>query len=186
MQKTIEIIKHLNDLYTDVEFTYEMAQTWCLKNEERFKAWKEAFDKYDTTDVLKAIDEYWRYSSNKTKPKVSQLLAMLNTNKAEKQNKEELNKGRYFSIEEELYHRDIELKRNTNCFFPLYRRAVEYILEKLLPSVIGMEEFNRIKSDDLSKVRGRKYKLALENGLFDKFDDILQQVARGEIWVKKF
>jgi hypothetical protein len=24
----------------------------------------------------------------------------------------------------------------------------------------------------------------LENGLFDKFDEILQQIARGEIWVK--
>ena len=180
MQKTIEIIKHLNDLYTDVEFTYEMAQTWCLKNEERFKAWKEAFDKYDTTDVLKAIDEYWRYSSNKTKPKVSQLLAMLNTNKAEKQTKTE-EKAKYFCIEEDLFHRDIELNRNTNCYYTHYKKAVEYILNKLLPSTIGMEEFKRLDCDDYTITRGKQYKIALENGLFNKFDEILQQFARGEI-----
>ena len=180
MQKTIEIIKHLNDLYTDVEFTYEMTQTWCLKNVERFKAWKEAFDKYDTTDVLKAIDEYWRYSSIKTKPKVSQLLAMLNTNKAEKQTKTE-EKAKYFCIEEDLFHKDIELKRNTNCYYPHYKKAVEYILNKLLPSTIGMEEFKRLDCDDYTITRGKQYKIALENGLFNKFDEILQQFARGEI-----
>lgn len=181
MEKAQEIIKHIFELYDNNEPTNEDIEIWCGKNYERYLAWKEAFENYDTVDVLKAIDEYWRYSSNKTKPTVAKLLTMLNTNKAEKQSRSEVDKGRYFSIEEELYHRDIEFKRNTNCFFPLYRRAVEYILERLLPSVIGMDEFKRLESDDYALSRGRKYRLALENGLFDKFDDILQQVARGEI-----
>lgn len=180
MKKTIEIIKHINDLYTDNEFTYEMAETWCIRNNERYLAWKEAFENYDTTDVLKAIDEFWRYTSNKTKPKVSQLLAMLNTNKAEK--KQNIEVGvKYFCIERDIFKKDIELGRNTNCFFPHYVRAVDYILDKLLPATIGMQEFLRIKDEDLSIERGKKYKLALENGLFNKFDEILQQIARGEI-----
>ena len=181
MQKTIEIIKHINDLYTDNEFTYEMAETWCIRNKERYTAWKEAFESYDTVDVLKAIDEYWRYTSNKTKPKVSQLLAMLNTSKAEKRVQLEESGVKYICIEEKLFHQDKELGRNTNCWFPHYKRAVEYILDRLLPSTIGMQEYSRLNDEDLSLVRGRKYKLALENGLFDKFDEILQQVARVEI-----
>lgn len=181
MKKTIEIIKHINDLYTDNEFTYEMAETWCIRNNERYLAWKEAFENYDTVDVLKAIDEYWRYTSNKTKPKVSQLLAMLNTNKADKHSKKESENVRYWCIERDLFQKDVKLGRNDNCFFPHYARAVDYILEKLLPSVVGMEEFKRLKSDDYALERGIKYKLAIENGLFDKFDEILQQTARGEI-----
>lgn len=181
MEKAQEIIKHIFELYDNNEPTNEDIEIWCGKNFERYLAWKEAFDHYNTVDVLKAIDEYWRYTSNKTKPTVAKLLTMLNTNKAEKQSKKEFDNVRYICIEEELYHRDITQNRNTNCFYPYYKRAVEYILERLLPSVVGMEEFKRIKSEDLSEVRGRKYKLALENGLFDKFDEILQQVARGEI-----
>lgn len=180
MEKAQEIIKHIFELYLDDEPTDDDVLVWCEKNMERYRAYEEAFKDYDTIDVLKAIDEYWRYTSNKTKPTVAKLLTMLNTNKAEKQTKAE-EKAKYFCIEEKLFHQDKELGRNTNCWYPHYKKAVEYILEKLLPSVIGMEEFNRIKSDDLSEVRGRKYRLALENGLFDKFDEILQQVARGEI-----
>lgn len=181
MEKAQEIIKHIFELYDNDEPTNEDIEIWCGKNYERYLAWQEAFEHYDTVDVLKAIDEYWRYTSNKTKPTVAKLLSMLNTNKADKHNKKESENVRYWCIERDLFQKDVKLGRNDNCFFPHYARAVNYILEKLLPSVVGMEEFKRLKSDDCALERGRKYKLAMENGLFNKFDDILQQVARGEI-----
>jgi hypothetical protein len=167
-------------LYQDTEPTDQEIIRWCEKNMERYCAYKEAFQNYDTVDVFKAIDEYWRYTSNKTKPTVAKILTMLNTNKAEKQSKVEEN-VRYICIEEKLFHQDKELGRNTNCWFPHYKKAVDYILNKLLPSVVGMEEYSRLNDEDFPLSRGRKYKLALENGLFDKFDEILQQIARGEI-----
>ena len=180
MEKAQEIIKHIFELYLDDEPTDDDILVWCEKNMERYRAYEEAFKDYDTIDVLKAIDEYWRYTSNKTKPTVAKLLTMLNTNKAEKQTKAE-EKAKYFCIEEDFFHKDIELKRNTNCYYTHYKKAVEYILNKLLPSTIGMEEFKRLDCDDYTITRGKQYKIALENGLFNKFDEILQQVARGEI-----
>jgi hypothetical protein len=180
MEKAQEIIKHIFELYLDDEPTDDDVLVWCEKNMERYRAYEDAFKDYDTVDVLKAIDEYWRYTSNKTKPTVAKLLTMLNTNKAEK--KQNIEVGvKYFCIERDIFKKDIELGRNTNCFYPHYVRAVDYILDKLLPATIGMQEFLRIKDEDLSIERGKKYKLALENGLFNKFDEILQQVARGEI-----
>ena len=180
MEKAQEIIKHIFELYLDDEPTDDDVLVWCEKNMERYRAYEEAFKDYDTIDVLKAIDEYWRYTSNKTKPTVAKLLTMLNTNKAEKQTKTE-EKAKYFCIEKDFFHKDIELKRNTNCYYPHYKKAVDYILNKLLPSTIGMEEFKRLDCYDYTITRGKQYKIALENGLFNKFDEILQQVARGEI-----
>ena len=87
MEKAQEIIKHIFELYLDDEPTDDDILVWCEKNMERYRAYEEAFKDYDTIDVLKAIDEYWRYTSNKTKPTVAKLLTMLNTNKAEKQTK---------------------------------------------------------------------------------------------------
>lgn len=173
MEKTQEILKHLFDLYSDKENSEEEILKWCEKNMERFAMWRDAFEKYDTIDVINALDEYWRYGSNKTKPTVAKILALLNTNKVIKQKTEEDTKVRYFNIESDLMHRDMELKRNTDCILSDYKRAVDYILIDKLIELIGGFEYRKL--DSVSE----KYKLAVKNGLFNDFDDVMLRLKRG-------
>lgn len=173
MEKTQEIIKHLLDLYGDKENTDEDILNWCEKNMERYNAWKDAFTNYDLFDVFRAIDEYWRFTSNKTKPTVAKLLAMLNTNKSEQVKKEEP-KQRYICPESEWIQRDIKAGKNTDCLLSHYRRAIDYITKNKLPEFIGWSEYSKIEPE-------QRYLLALRNGLFDGFDETLRQIKEFNI-----
>lgn len=177
MEKTLEILKHLNDLYTEHEMTEQEAYTYAQKNKERYSAWEDAFKDYDLPDVFKAIDEYWRFQSNKTKPTVAKILAMLNTAKDIEKLKEDTDeKFRYFNIESELSVRDRELNRNQDYYYPDYKRAVEWILSDGLIELMGATEYKKLSKKDKAEERGDKYAIAMKNELFDKFDDILRKV----------
>lgn len=168
MEKTQEILKHIFDLYEDTEKSTEQVINWCEKNIERYTAWEESFRDYDLGDVLNAVDEYWRFHSNKTKPTVAKLLAMLHTNKAKVEKKKE-EKEKYFSPESYYMQRDAEVGRNREYFHSHYRRACSYIHTKLLPELIGLKEWRKLNPEEW-------YAVALKNNLYCDFDDVLFKI----------
>lgn len=76
--------------------------------------------------------------------------------------------------------RDRELKRNNEFLLNDYRRAVDYILNESLANLIGEQEFRKLSSDDKVKERSDKYKIAMENGLFNDFDRTLRMLKYGD------
>lgn len=177
MEKTQEILKHIFGLYQDKEPTDADVINWCEKNIERYEAWKEAFEDYDMLDVFRAIDNYWRYTSNKTKPTVAKLLAMLSTEKeVKKEQRYESTGGKYFNIENQYMQRDKALGINQEYFLADYRRAVNYIINDLLREKIGNFEYSKLSKDDKVEELSEKYALAMKNGLFNDFDDVLKML----------
>jgi hypothetical protein len=80
--KALEILYHLEELYNSREVDKDdFFEKMMLSNNKIVNMWEKAFEPYDESAVLQAIDELWRFNSNKTRPKVSQILAMLNTSK---------------------------------------------------------------------------------------------------------
>ena len=177
MEKTQEILKHIFDLYSENEQTEKDIINWCEKNVERYNAYQLAFEDYDMLDVFRAIDNYWRYTSNKTKPTVAKLLAMLSTEKeVKKEHHYETSEAKYFNIENQYMQRDKALGINQEYFLADYRRAVNYILTDMLREKIGVTEYNKLSKDDKVDELSEKYALAMRNGLFNNFDDILRDL----------
>lgn len=81
MEKLIEILKHIEDLYGKEEFSREKIKQSIEKNKERAELWKSKLYKYEIYDIIQAIDEYWNYKDNKERPRPSHIEAILNTKK---------------------------------------------------------------------------------------------------------
>jgi hypothetical protein len=169
MEKTQEILKHMFDLYNETEYTEEETINWCEKNIERYNAWQEAFKDFDLLDVFHAIDHYWRYNSNKTKPTVAKILAILETNNAKRIEETQVQQVKYFNPAVEYMQRDINLGKCRHTI-KAYDRAVDYIINELLLDEVPVQEHG--KMDFTTKVANAKNK-----GLFANFDDILEQLA---------
>lgn len=95
MNNLVGILKHIEDLYCTEDVDKKKIEQWIAKYPERAKIWQEGLGKYEDSDILQAIDEYWRYKDNKVKPKIVHIQALLNTQKIEfepKENKEEREK----------------------------------------------------------------------------------------------
>ena len=177
-EKTRLIIKKVAELYSfgsEKKTAEEVTQVNYEKLLDKELEWEQAFDNYEADDVIQAINNYWRYKSDKSRPSVAQILAILQT---EKEVKPKTNTNhdsvRFFCIEGDLMARDKELGRNSQFLISDYRRAVNYILTDKLIETIGCFEYDKLSNDDKTKERSDKYKMALENGLFDDFDEILR------------
>lgn len=180
MEKELEILKHINELYVG-DTTDEEIIRFAEKNTEKVAAWKAAFVKYDLVDVLQAVDEYWNFKNNKTSPRVAQILAILNS-------KKEVEKD-IFSVDAQAsrfdesnwrYWMGIDLARalmirggNKNLRF-WYKKAVDAILAE--------------RVDRLPEARfwdyGRKVKECFERGFFDDVDEIAENTRQQEIFGK--
>lgn len=178
MEKTQEILKHIFDLYSETERSESDMDIWRNKNGERYEAYSKAFEDYDMLDVFRAIDNYWRYTSNKTKPTVAKILAMLSTEKDVTKEKHSKVSGKYFSIENMYMERDKELGINKEFYLPDYRRAVEYIIGQRLEETIGKIDYLHLQNDDKVVERSEKYKRACSAGLFNDFDAVLRNVNK--------
>lgn len=183
-EKTRLIIKKVAELYSfgsEKKTAEEVTQINYEKLLDKEQEWEQAFDKYDTDDVIQAINNYWRYKSDKTRPSVSQILSFLQTEKEVKPKSEhKTDSVRYFCIENDLMARDIELKRNSEFILSDYRRAVDYILNESLVNLIGEQEFRKLSSDEKVKERSDKYRIAMQNGLFNDFDRTLKMLKYGD------
>ena len=168
MEKTQEILKHMFDLYNETEYSEEEIIHWCEKNMERYRAWEDAFKEFDMVDVFQAIDDYWRYNSNKTKPTVAKILATLATNKAKRIEQTKESSVRYYDPAQEYMQRDLKL----GCCKHLlgdYNRAVRAIIARLEDYV----PINELQNMDFST----KWQNAVDKGLVADFDDVLEAVS---------
>lgn len=180
MEKELEILKHINELYVG-DTTDEEIIRFAEKNTEKVAAWKAAFAKYDLADVLQAVDEYWNFKNNKTSPRVAQILAILNS-------KKEVEKDS-FSVDAQASRFDescwrywvgIDLARalmiragNKNLRF-WYQKAVDAILTERVARLPEARFWDY----------GRKVKECFERGFFDDVDEIAENTRQQEIFGK--
>lgn len=181
MEKELEILKHINELYVG-DTTDEEIIRFAEKNTEKVAAWKAAFVKYDLVDVLQAVDEYWNFKNNKTSPRVAQILAILNSKKeVEKDSFSVDAQASRFDESNWRYWVGIDLARalmirggNKNLRF-WYQKAVDAILAE--------------RVDRQPEARfwdyGRKVKECFERGFFDDVDEIAENIRQREIFGKE-
>lgn len=172
MEKTQEILKHMFDLYNDTEYSEDEILHWCEKNMERYRAWEEAFKEFDTIDVFDAIDHYWRYNSNKTKPTVAKILAILATNKAKRI---EQTSGEpavvCFDPASRYMQRDINLGK-CKCTLGKYNKAVKLIIRRL-EDCVPIAELQKMDF-------AQKWQNVENKGLNADFDEVLEKVCAGD------
>lgn len=180
MEKELEILKHINELYVG-DTTDEEIIRFAEKNTEKVAAWKAAFAKYDLADVLQVVDEYWNFKNNKTSPRVAQILAILNSKReVEKDSFSVDAQASRFDESNWRYWVGIDLARalmirggNKNLRF-WYARAVKEIWAE--------------RVDRLPEARfwdyGRKVKECFERGFFDDVDEIAENTRQQEIFGK--
>lgn len=181
MEKELEILKHINELYVG-DTTDEEIIRFAEKNTEKVAAWKAAFAEYDLSDVLQAVDEYWNFKNNKTSPRVAQILAILNSKKeVEKDSFSVDAQASRFDESNWRYWVGIDLARalmirggNKNLRF-WYKKAVDAILAE--------------RVDRLPEARfwdyDRKVKECFELGFFDDVDEIAENIRQREIFGKE-
>ena len=181
MEKELEILKHINELYVG-DTTDEEIIRFAEKNTEKVAAWKAAFAKYDLADVLQVVDEYWNFKNNKTSPRVAQILAILNSKReVEKDSFSVDAQASRFDESNWRYWVGIDLARalmirggNKNLRF-WYKKAVDAILAE--------------RVDRLPEARfwdyGRKVKECFELGFFDDVDEIAENIRQHEIFGKE-
>lgn len=174
MDKIIDILLYIDELYKDSENS-ESILLLKTENPEKYEMWRKAFEDYTLDDVKSAVRRYWTYKNDKTAPKVAHLLAYLEEDHKEDENKQYShadNKPEFkaFAPAENFMARDIELKRCRHNLY-VYQAAVRYILEDLLLREIPADVWRRLKFSD-------RYEMAKNKGLFDNFDEILVGVCR--------
>ena len=181
MEKELEILKHINELYVG-DTTDEEIIRFAEKNTEKVAAWKAAFAKYDLADVLQVVDEYWNFKNNKTSPRVAQILAILNSKReVEKDSFSVDAQASRFDESNWRYWVGIDLARalmirggNKNLGF-WYKKAVDAILAE--------------RVDRLPEARfwdyGRKVKECFERGFFDDVDEVAENIRQREIFGKE-
>lgn len=170
MDKTQEILFHIEELYSEKPSQYKVEQM-CKANPTRYQAWVDAFKDYDLPDVLAAIDNFWEFKSSKTKPNVAQVKAILTTHKAEKlKQAEALEPKREIPTPENLMSADRE-RGDLKYFLWDYKDAYKLVVEDWLQNVIPAGVFAVAKWPQNAK-------LALENGLFNRFGEALKLVAQ--------
>jgi len=180
MQKSLEILKHIHELYTG-DVTDEAMQRFAEKNSEKVAAWQEAFANYELEDVLRIVDEYWTHKSNKTAPRVAQLLAMLNADKDVKrvfnhtepeQPKEIRADYRTFWLTDPAlayYLRDVEAKPSEEVHALLfYRHALNDIITEYVDTLPNTAHMNF----------GVKVELVRRNGWDSELTERVEQYAR--------
>ncbi len=91
MADTQRILHHIAELYAKPRVNQDLDSA-ILEMEEKMSA---RFDDYDlafseklTVDVLKAVDDFWRFKSDKTRPTLAQILAMENADTTKKERKD--------------------------------------------------------------------------------------------------
>lgn len=112
MADTKQILHHIAELYakprkeqTLEDAVFEMEEKMLA----RYGEYNKAFEGKLTTDIIKAVDDYWRFKSDKTRPTLALILAMENSDVTKKERKEtdpesaEGMKRRYIKCMRELY-----------------------------------------------------------------------------------
>ena len=148
--------------------------------EKIIEQWVKELGDYSEAQLKQACFNLFKYKKVASFPKLAHILAELSDqDKEEIKNTPKVPKA-FMCLEVKMMERDIKLNK---CKYTLniYKRAVDYVMTTLLKETIGEREFLEMEysyRNDGCKLRGMQYRKALELGLFDKFDDILDKVAK--------
>ncbi len=126
--------------------------------------WEEMLEPYDLADILAGIKSYRKTEEMNFAPNPARFKNYLFSHRKRAEPKLSLP----LSPETYLMEEDIKSGRCRH-FFPTYCKGVEHVLEVKLKKLYPEEEFKAFS-------RGKKYRLAVENGLFADFDTILDMV----------
>ena len=162
--------------------------TWLRKPkdgqepEKIIEQWITELGSYSEVQLRQACYNLFKYKKVATFPKLAHLLAELSDQEEESEQvqKQTIGAQRYFCIEHELMQRDIE---NKCCVHLLtdYKYAVDYVLFNILRDVMGIEEYKNLEAkykNDWPLMQGKKYRKAMELGLFNNFDKILDKISK--------
>lgn len=180
-EKSRRIIKKVAELYSfgnERKTVEEVTQINYEKLLDKEADWDKAFEEYEVDDVLQAVDNFWRFKSDKNRPSVAQILSFLNTEKEVKKipHKEEEQRVKYYNIETMYFNRDKELgilKYNMN----IYKRAVDRIMHDMMDEWCRENNFKFNDKDDAVAYH-KKFQKATELGYFNEFDAILENIAQ--------
>lgn len=82
MTDTTKVLHHIAELYAksrkDQDFDDAVLE-YEEKLNHRFDDYDKAFAGELTANLLKAIDDFWRYKSDKARPTIAQIMAMVNS-----------------------------------------------------------------------------------------------------------
>lgn len=151
--------------------------------EKIIEQWITELGGYGEVQLRQACYNLFKYKKVASFPKLAHILAELSDQQKEseqEQQKQSTGTHHYFCIEQELMERDIE---NKCChhILPDYRVAVDYILSVKLKDAIGIEEYKDLENtykNDWPLMQGKKYRKAMELGLFNDLDKILDKVSK--------
>lgn len=184
MEKGLEILKHINELYKGDVSDEEMLR-FAEKNSEIVNSWQEAFQNYELEDVLRIVDEYWTHKSNKTAPRVAQLLAMLNSDKdvkrvyshVEEPIETKADSHTFWNTDPAMayYLRDVETKPSEEVHALLfYRGALNDIITEMVDTLPNADKMSF----------GQKVAIVRRNRWDEDITDRVEQYARGlaDLW----
>ncbi|MBQ0114208.1 MAG: hypothetical protein KBT03_13845 [Bacteroidales bacterium] len=186
--KAIYILQHISELY-DKEPDPEKIEQLALEHPTKVNKWNDAFANYDTDEVISAIDEYWRFKSSKTKPNVSQIIAMINA-KGIKEDKEREKLPAYLpDIDVQYFNEDVKAGQCHHNKY-IYTMALYRIRSGQYPNIVN--KINPCKADfddvliDVSKeVLGKEYEFQSKNDLITLGYDMTQTYDTSSFFVRE-
>lgn len=149
--------------------------------EKIIEQWVKELGDYSEAQLKQACFNLFKYKKVATFPKLAHILAELSDQTKEESKSPTTEQPKAFMcLEVELMRQDIKLNK---CKHTLgtYKRAVDYVMTTLLKETIGEREFLEMEysyRNDGCKLRGLQYRKALEFGLFDEFDNVLDKMAK--------
>jgi len=129
--------------------------------------WEEVLEAYDIDEILAGIKAYRKTEESNYAPNPAKFKSYLF-----KRNRCDHRPDLPLSPEKYLMEADIKAGR-CRYTFPVYTRAVKYVLNVALGQLYPPEEFKTFSW-------GKRYWLAVENGLFANFDKVLDMVCGGK------
>ena len=145
----------------------EIYPNFLYPAKDECEKWEKLLEPFEAEEIIIGLKKWRRAKGKFLVPLVEEFGKYLCFNKKNLELKEG---GLPFSPEAYLMEQDIKAGRCKH-FYPTYCRAVRYILNERLKELYKKEEF---KNFSYSK----KYRLAVENGLFADFDDVLDFVKQ--------
>ena len=143
----------------------EIYPHFMYPSDDECNKWEKVLLDYSPEEIIMGLKKWRRVKGKNVVPLVDEFGKYLVFNKT----REEFKRSELpFSPEVYLMEQDI---KNGRCkhFYPTYCRAVRYVLNVKLKELYDSKEF---KGFSYSK----KYHLAVENGLFADFDEVLDLV----------
>jgi len=194
MADTKKILEHLAELYATPTATKTADEVIVLNLEKlnlNFEKYDDAFKPYTTADVMKSIDEYWKFKNDKVRPTLAHILAGLNASGAEKDKEDDIQAPEFtdpndyrtfWNIDPALsyYMRDCATKPSNQVHgLIFYRWALNDIISELVDTLPKADKMSL--SEKIAIVRRNGW----DEGISDRVDKIcreaLNRPSAGEV-----